>query len=195
MNATRARTRRNPRESRPVDHSKNLRLVAALVTMLAAAACILASTLTWLALPDGAGHTTFVSGWGAISGGSQIAGQNINDAANGNGSFRPGLLGVIIGGFALLSAIALALPAYGRKPNRIPASVLTLCGLGGLAWGIIRIVAPNSLALPDSSGFTSGAGPWLLAGGSLIFLVTAVVVFLGRLDPPTPIGRRGGRPA
>ena len=187
-------TRPDPRGRRSADSTKNLRLIVALLVVLAAAGCILASTLTWLALPDGAGHTTSVSGWGAISGGSQIAGQNINDAADGNGSFRPGLLGVIIGAFALLAAIAMALPAYGRKPNRIPASVLTLCGLGGLAWGIVRIVAPNSLALPDSSGFTSGAGPWLLAGASIVLLAAAGVVFAGILDPATPIGRRGAPP-
>ena len=52
--------------------------------MLAAAGCIASSVLTWLSLPDGAGGTTLVSGWGAISGGSQIAGENINDAMNGN---------------------------------------------------------------------------------------------------------------
>ena len=169
-------------------------MIAALCAVLAAGGCIAASILTWLALPDGAGSSTFVSGWGDISGGSQITGQNINDAANGNGSFRPGLLAVIIGGLALLAAIAIALPAYGRKPNRIPASVLTLCGLGGLAWGIVRILAPNSLSLPDSGGFTSGAGPWLLAGASVIFLAVAAVVFLGLLDPAVPIGRRGSAP-
>ena len=182
------------RRTATIDGRKNVRLVIALLTVLAAAACILASTLTWLALPDGAGHSTFVSGWGAISGGSQIAGQNINDAANGNGTFRPGLLGVIIGGFALLAAVALALPAYGRQPNRIPASVLVLCGLGGLTWGIVRIAEPNSLGLPDAAGFTSGAGPWLLAIGSVIFLAAALFVFLGLLDPLTPLTRRGRAP-
>lgn len=179
------------RRKAPGAAGKNLRLVIALVGVIGSAGCILSSRLTWLALPAGSGLSTYVSGWGVISGGSQIAGQNINDAANGNATFRPGLLAVIVGVIALLAAIAMALAARGPKPHRIPASVLTLGGVAGLAWGIVRISSPNSLDLPDDAGFSSGAGPWLLAGSSVVLLAIAVVVFIGLLDPPAPIGRRG----
>jgi len=178
------------RESVADDPTTTGRVVAALCAVLASAGCIAASLLSWLILPDGADGTTSVSGWGAISGGSQIAGENINDALNGNATFRPGVLAVLIGTVALIAAVSMAVFSRGAKPMRVPAAVLALCGLAGLAWGIVRGTAPDSLGLLDpGAGGGSGAGPWLTASCSAILAAVAVVVFTGRLDPPPPAGR------
>ena len=162
--------------------------------MLAAAGCIAASVLTWLSLPDGAGGTTRVSGWGAISGGSQIAGENINDAMNGNATFRPGTLAVIIGAFALLASIGIAVVGKGQRPHRIPAAVLTLCGVAGLAWGILRAIRPDSAGVLNPGEGSSGVGPWLLAGCALVLVAVAAAIFAGLLDPSRPSGRSRTQP-
>ena len=171
------------------------RLLVALCAVVAAAACIAASLLTWLSLPDGAGGTTSVSGWGTVSGGSQIAGQNINDAMNGNATFRPGLFPLLIGAFALLAAIGIVLVSRGPKPHRIPAAVLAVCGVAALGWGTVRVLHPDSLGLLDPGEGSPGAGPWLTAGSGVALLAVAVLVLRGVLDPPTPpTGRRGIQP-
>ena len=167
------------------------RLPVALCAVAAAAGCIAASLLTWLSLPDGAGGRTSISGWGTVSGGSQIAGQNINDAMDGLATFRPGLLPVLIGAFALLAALGIALVARGPKPHRIPAVLLALCGATALAWGIVRVLRPDSVGLLDPGEGSPGAGPWLTAGCGLVLLTVAVVVLLGLLDPPSPVRQRG----
>jgi len=164
----------------------NARLPVALSAVAAAGACIAASVLTWLSLPDDAGGTTSVSGWGTVGGGSQIAGQNINDAMDGHATFRPGLLPLLIGAFALLAALGIALVVRGRKPHRIPAAVLVLCGLAALTWGIVRILRPDPIGLLEPGAGSAGAGPWLTAGSGVVLLAVAVVVLLGLLDPPPP---------
>ena len=170
------------------------RAVVVLCALAAAAGCIAASVLTWLSLPDGAGGTTSVSGWGTVGGGSQIAGQNLNDAMNGNATFRPGLLALLIGAFALLAALGIALVARGPRPHRIPAALLALCGIAALVWGTVRVLRPDSVELLDAGEGSPGAGPWLTAGSGVVMLAVAVVVLLGRLDPPRPVGRRGIQP-
>lgn len=174
-----------------VDPLRTRRSITALVALLSSAGCVAASALTWLSLPDGVGGSTAISGWGAISGGSQIAGENLNDALNGLATFRPGMLAVVVGGLGLLAAIGIAAVARGDKRHRVPAAVLALAGLTGLAWGIVRGLAPDSVQLlgPGENG-GSGTGPWLTAGCSALLLATAVVIFIGRLDPPTRPARR-----
>lgn len=173
---------------------RTLRLWVALCAVLAAAGCIVSSALTWIRLPDGAGGTTAISGWGAVTGG-QIDGQNINDAMDGFASFRPGALSVVIGGLALLAAFGIAILARGEKPHRIPAAVLALSGLGGSTWGVVRGVSPGDIAGVLGAGEgSSGAGPWLTAGCSVVLVAAAVVVFVGVLDPPPPVRRRGIQP-
>lgn len=174
-----------------------MRLLVALVVMVASAGCIVASWLTWISLPNDTGGVFRLSGWGVISGASQVAGENVNDALAGFSSFRPGALAVVIGGLSLLAAFGIALVARGRLPHRIPAALLTLCGLGGMAWGIVRGVAPGDLdgTYADAHGqIASGLGAWLTAGCSLILFAAAVVIFAGVLDPPPPIRHRGIQP-
>ncbi len=165
------------------------RSVVAFGAVLASAGCIFASFLTWFTLTD-SGGTTSVSGWGAVSGG-QIPGENINDALNGNATFRPGLLAVVLGSLALLAALTMTVVSTGSSPMRIPASMLGVCGVGGLIWGIVRGAAPDSLGL-ETAGQSGGAGvgPWLLVGCSGILLAVAVATFCGLLDPQP--GMRAG---
>ena len=169
-------------------------LVAA-CAVLGAIGCLVASLLTWLRLPDGEGGVATVSGWGTVGGGSQIAGQNLNDAMNGNATFRPGTLPVLIGGLALLAGLGVALVARGPKPHRIPGAVLALCGAGALAWGVLRVLRPDSVGLLQPGEGSAGAGPWLTAGSGVVLLAVAVVLLLGLLDPPPPLPRRGIQPA
>ena len=183
------------------DSTRRLRLLVALGAMLASAGCIVASVLTWIGTPDGAA----ISGWGHIAGGQPEGDNtNINDAFQGFTTFtyRPGVLVAVIGVLALLAAFGIALIARGEKPHRIPASLLALCGIGGVTWGLIRGIAPGDLnglyAKEDGlypNGMTaSGPGPWLTAGCALILLAAAVVVFTGVLDPPPPVRHRGIQP-
>lgn len=167
------------------------RIVVAVCAVLGAIGCLVASLLTWLTLPDDAGGITTVSGWGTVGGGSQIAGQNLNDAMNGNATFRPGTLPVLIGGLALLAGVGVALIARGPKPHRIPGAVLALCGAGAVAWGIVRALHPDSVGLLAPGEGSAGAGPWLTAGSGVVLLGVAVVLLLGLLDPPPPLSRRG----
>ncbi len=173
-----------------------LRLIVALCAILGAAGCIAASTLTWLSVPDDTGGTIQLSGWGRVSGG-QISGQNVNDLTQGFASFRPGALAVVIGALALVAGFGIALVARGEKPHRIPASVLTLCGLGGLVWGLIRGISPGDLSgvyAEVHSQISSGLGPWLTAGSSVVLLAVAAVIFVGLLDPAPPVARPGIQP-
>lgn len=100
------------------------RHVLALVALLAGLMMIIASFSVWLTLPDGTGGTTTISGWGIVSGGSQISGQNVNDAMTGFATFRPGPIPLIFGVLAVLSAAAVAVVARGERPHRIPAAVM-----------------------------------------------------------------------
>lgn len=178
----------------PPDSTRTLRLIVALGAMLASAGCIIASVLTWIQVPDGAA----ISGWGHIVGGQPDGNNtNINDALQGltTATYRPGVLAMIVGVLALLAAFGIALVSRGEKPHRIPAAVLVLCGVGGIAWGLIRGVAPGDLASLYPGGVTSsGIGPWLTAGCSVILLAAAVVVFTGVLDPPPTVRHRGIQP-
>ncbi len=179
---------------RSADRIRTLRLVVALCAIVGAAGCIAASTLTWLSLPDDTGGLVTLSGWGSVSGG-QISGQNVNDVTQGFASYRPGALAVVIGALALVAGFGIALVSRGEKPHRIPASVLTLVGLGGLAWGLIRGISPGDLSgvyADAHSQISSGLGPWLTAGSSLVLVAVAVVVFAGLLDPPPPLVLRRG---
>ena len=69
-----------------------------------------ASFLPWLSAGTEDGGTTAITGWGGITGSSQIAGTNLNDVLNGQGSYRPGLIGLIFG-------VVAAVTRCGRRPS------------------------------------------------------------------------------
>ena len=87
------------------------------------------SFLPWISTATEDGGTTSITGWGGISGSSSIAGTNLNDVLDGAATYRPGLLGLIFGGIALIAAIAIASVSQGQRPHRITAAVLSLTGL------------------------------------------------------------------
>ena len=168
--------------------------VVAVAALAAALLLIGASFATWLALPDGAGGTTSVSGWGQISGGSQITGQNLNDAMNGNATFRPGLVVLLFGALAIPAALAVAPAGKGAHPHRIAAVVLTLSGLIATGWAIWRLLTPDSAELLEAGEGRPGAGQWLALAGGLVLLGAAGMIFARLADPPEPLQRKGIQP-
>lgn len=155
---------------------------------------LIASFQVWLRLPDGAGGTSTVSGWGAVAGGSQIAGQNLNDAMAGQATFRPGLMPLLFGGLALPAVLALAVVSGGMRPHRITGAVLAGCGLVTLGWGIWRGVAPDSVGLLTAGEGSPGVGQWLCIGGGLLLVGVGLALLLRALDPPAVPAARGIQP-
>ena len=97
------------------------------------------SFLPWISTATEDGGSTSITGWGGITGSSGIAGTNLNDVLDGAGTYRPGLMGLIFGGIALIAAIAIASVSQGQRPHRITAAVLTpvrACSCAG--WGVFR---------------------------------------------------------
>lgn len=154
-----------------------------------------ASFLPWITTATDDGGTTSITGWGGITGNSGIAGTNLNEVLDGAGTYRPGLIGTIFGVIALVAAIAIASVAGGARPHRVTASVLSLCGLAGLAWGVFRGLDPGDAGVFDAGDASAGIGPWLAALGGVVILAAAVTIFVGVIDPPrTVTGRRGIQP-
>ena len=170
------------------------RALLALVALAGAVLNLTASFQVWLRLPDGAGGISTVGGWGAISGGAQIAGQNLNDAMDGRATFRPGLIPLLFGGLAVPAVLALVLVSGGMRPHRITGAVLAGCGLLTVGWGIWRAVAPDSVGLLAAGEGSPGIGQWLCIGGGLLLVGVAASLLLGVLDPPAVIRTRGIQP-
>ncbi|MEP6562697.1 MAG: hypothetical protein ABJD68_16680 [Nakamurella sp.] len=154
-----------------------------------------ASFLTWISTATEDGGNTAIDGWGGISGSSQIAGTNLNDVLDGAGSYRPGLIGLIFGAVTVIAAIVIASIARGPRPHRITAALLVLCGLVAVGWGVFRSIDPGDAGVFDAGEAAAGFGPWLLVLGGVLALLSAVLIFVGVIDPRafTP-GRRGIQP-
>jgi hypothetical protein len=153
---------------------------------------LLASFATWISTDTDDGGVTSITGWGGITGSSEIAGTNLNDVLDGASTYRPGLIGALFGIIALVAAIAMAAVAQGPRPHRITAALLTLCGLVCAGWGIFRGVDPGDAGVFEVGDATAGIGPWLTALGGVIILAAAVAVFAGVFDPRAPVARRRG---
>ncbi len=174
----------------------SLRIVLGPLAALGGLLMIIASFLTWIGAPTETGGRATISGWGAISGDSQIAGTNLNEvlAMGGTGSYRPGLLGLIFGVLAAIAGICVVAVRGGSRPHRVTAAVLALSGLVGLGWGVVRIVAPGDAGVFDPGEQSAGVGPWVLATGGVIVLVVAAAIFAGALDRAEPVRSRGIQP-
>lgn len=181
------RSRRRPAPARRWTRSRAL---LALIALAGAVLNLVASFQVWLRLPDGAGGVSTASGWGAVAGGAQIAGQNLNDALAGQATFRPGLIPLLFGGLTLPAVLALALVGGGIRPHRITGAVLAGCGLITLSWGIWRAVAPDSVGLLAAGEGGPGVGQWLSIAGGALLVTSAVALLVGVLDPsPVPVAR------
>jgi len=172
---------------------RSVRVTVGVIAAGAGAAMIVSSFLTWVSTPAETGGRTRVSGWGAISGASDIAGTNLNDVLQmgGGGSYRPGLLGLIFGGIALVGAAVLLLVPGKVRPHRVTASVLILCGVVGAGWGLLRALAPASAGVLDAGDGRAGFGPWLLAASGFVLLMAGTALLAGLLDTPEPDRHRG----
>ncbi len=171
-----------------------------LLALVAAAGSLLmisAAFLSWVGTDTDDGGHTAITGWGTITGDSDIAGTNLNDVLDitGSSTYRPGMVGVIFGGIGLLAAVVLAVSAGGRsRPHRVTAAVLALCGAVGVGWGLLRGFAPGDAGILAPGEGAAGVGPWLTAGGGLVLLAVAVLVFAGMADLPEPVRSRGIQP-
>ncbi len=131
------------------ERSAGLRQVIGAVAGLGALLMIGASFLPWISTGTEDGGTTTITGWGGITGSSGIAGTNLNDVLDGDGTYRPGLIGAIFGVVALVAAIAIASVKGGARPHRVTAAVLSLCGLVGYWLGAVP--GPRARATPGCS--------------------------------------------
>ncbi len=152
------------------------------------------SLLPWIGTGTEDGGTTTISGWGSISGDSEIAGTNLNEVLDGAATYRPGLLGLLFGALAVIAAIAVAAVGGGRRPHRVTAALLVLCGLMGTGWGLYRAIDPGDAGVFEAGDVSVGLGPWLTALGGVLAIGAAAVILAGGIDPPDPATRRGIQP-
>lgn len=176
--------------------ARTTRIATGALALLGGLVTFLATFLPWLTAGTEDGGTTSITGWGGITGSSQIAGTNLNDVLNGDGTYRPGLIGLIFGVIAAVAGVVIMahLPD-GRRPHRVTAAVLTGCGLVCLGFGVWRGLAPGDASVFDPGETSAAFGPWLTAIGGGLMLAAAAVVFAGRIDViPARPARRGIQP-
>jgi hypothetical protein len=155
---------------------------------------IIASFLPWITADTEDGGTTSITGWGGITGSSGIAGTNLNDVLDGDGTYRPGLIGLIFGVITVIAAIALAAVGGAARPHRVTAAVLALCGLLTAGWGLYRALAPGEANVFQPGETSAGLGPWCTALAGVLAIVAAGLILAGRIDPPAPPVRRSIQP-
>ncbi len=177
-------------------HHTGERAVLGALAVTGGLLALVATFLPWLSADTEDGGTTSITGWGGITGSSQIAGTNLNDVLNGEGTYRPGLIGLIFGVIAAVAGVVvMAHLPEGRRPHRITASVLILCGLACLGFGLWRAIAPGDASVFEDGETSAAFGPWLTAVAGVLILVSAVLILAGRIDPRSsaPV-RRGIQP-
>ncbi|GAA2012760.1 hypothetical protein JL107_06115 [Nakamurella flavida] len=172
------------------------RLVLAGIAGAAGLLGVIGSFQTWISAPTETGGVARVSGWGAISGDSQLTGTDLNDVLAGASTYRPGMLALVFGALAVVAAIVIASVVVPPRPHRIPAVVLALCGVVLAGWGAVRALSPGDAGVFLAGEASAGPGPWLVLVAGVLVLVVAVLVLAGRLDPPRPPERlrRGIQP-
>ncbi len=153
-----------------------------------------ASFLPWISAGTEDGGSTSITGWGGITGASSIAGTNLNDVLDGDGTYRPGLIGLIFGTVTVIAAIAIAAVAGGTHPHRVTAAVLVLCGIITAGWGLYRALAPGEANVFRAGETSAGLGPWCTTVAGVLAIAAATLVFAGRIDPPSRSPRRPIQP-
>lgn len=168
---------------RAADTARTRRIGVGALALLGGVVAFLATFLPWLSAGTEDGGVTSITGWGGITGSSQIAGTNLNDVLNGAGTYRPGLIGLIFGVIgAIAGVVIMAHLPEGRRPHRVTAAVLTGCGLVCLGFGVWRGLDPGDASVFDPGETSAGFGPRLTAIGGGLMLVAAGAVFAGRID-------------
>ena len=177
---------------RPGDRTAGVRRGVAAVAGLGGLIAIVASFLTWISTDTEDGGVTSITGWGGITGSSDIAGTNLNDVLDGTSTYRPGLIGALFGVIAVVSAIAVAAYSRGARPHRVTAAVLALSGAVCVGWGVFRGLDPGDAGVLEAGDASAGLGPWLTALGGVLVMAAAVAIFAGAVDPQVPAVRRRG---
>lgn len=181
---------------RDIEHSRTVRVWIGGLAVVGGLLASVATFLPWLTTDTEDGGMTSITGWGGITGSSQIAGTNLNDVLDGTGTYRPGLIGLV---FGLIAAVAgLVIMVYlpeGRRPHRVTAAVLSLCGLVCLGFGLWRGLDPGDASVFEAGETSAGLGPWLTVIAGALILTAAAQVFAGRIDPSVSHpARRGIQP-
>lgn len=178
------------------DRRVTRRRVIGLSAVTGGVVAFLASFLTWISTSTDDGGSTAITGWGGISGSSQIAGTNLNDVLGGASTYRPGIIGLIFGAVAVIGGLAVVAVSQGQRPHRVTAVVLLVAGGVLLAWGSYRGIAPGDAGVLDAGEGSAGAGPWVTALGGGIVVGAAGLILAGRIDPagPPATRRRGIQP-
>ena len=169
---------------RTLEHSRTVRVWIGALAMVGGLLAFVATFAVWLTTDTDDGGTTSLTGWGGITGSSQIAGTNLNDVLDGAGTYRPGLIGLVFGVLAAVAGfvIMVYLPE-GRRPHRVTAAVLSLCGLVCLGFGLWRAIDPGDASVFEAGETSAGFGPWLTLLAGVLILASAGSVFAGLIDP------------
>lgn len=188
--------RRRPRGD-PGNRTTVFALLAGVLS--AAVGCTaIGAFLSWLVIPTLTGGSTRVSGIGAVSGDSQLAGENLNDVLTGLGSFRPGWVTVSIAiGLLLVGAVTVLVHSTRQAALRFSGGLLALLAVLGCWWSIQRMLDPDPAALLGGGTASGGAGPILTLIGMALALLAAGMLLFGMLDVRTSDrpGHRGIQPS
>jgi hypothetical protein len=179
-----------------VDRRRALRRTAGLAALAGGLALIASTFLGWITTPMQPGGTTSISGWGTISGGSDLVdGVNLNTLMAGMGSYRPAVPVVIVGAVTVIPALVLAVTGPGVRPRRIVGAILVACGLVATGWALAMVIVPGDAlgVLPDGE-HAAGFGPMLATVAGMVILVAGGLGLFGRLDPPERVAARGIQP-
>lgn len=174
----------SPRTLRRPHRTPRTGLPGGIAAVVGGAMLLTATALPWLRTDTDTGGVTSVGGFGAVSGDSPLAGGDLNDVLEGVGSFRPGLIGLLIGIVVVLAGGVLALVRPIRpRPFRVSAALLSVLGVSAIGWGGYRWLDPDPAGVLGVGEAMSGAGCWLTVAGGVLVLAVAGWLWSGRADP------------
>ncbi len=169
------------------------RRTAGLLAAAGGLALIGSTFLGWISTAMQTGGRTTISGWGAISGGSDLVdGVNLNTLMDGMGSYRPAIPVVIVGAVTVIPALVLAVTGADVRPRRLVGALLAGCGMLATAWALAKVIAPgDALGVLPAGEAGTGTGPVLATVAGLVILAVGATVLFGVLDPPARKAMRG----